>query len=230
LLARPEGLEPPAYWFEASRSIRLSYGRVEPHRIILLAVAASDSHIENEVKVRLAGTPADVRAQIESRGYHIVQPRTLESDRLFDRAGELRHSDQLLRLRHHGDQSIITYKGPTHAGHHKNREEIEFDVSDGAAAEHVLERLGYQVAFRYEKYRTTLAAGGEPGVITIDETPMGVFVELEGPPEWVDQTAARLGLSPAQYLTASYARLYQEYRRANPGAPADMVFGEPGVL
>src|SRR5581483_2398958 len=27
-LARPEGLEPPAYWFEASRSIRLSYGRI----------------------------------------------------------------------------------------------------------------------------------------------------------------------------------------------------------
>jgi DNA-binding transcriptional MerR regulator len=26
-LARPEGLEPPAYWFEANRSIRLSYGR-----------------------------------------------------------------------------------------------------------------------------------------------------------------------------------------------------------
>jgi hypothetical protein len=29
LLARPEGLEPPAYWFEANRSIQLSYGRVE---------------------------------------------------------------------------------------------------------------------------------------------------------------------------------------------------------
>jgi hypothetical protein len=29
-VARPEGLEPPAYWFEASRSIRLSYGRVAP--------------------------------------------------------------------------------------------------------------------------------------------------------------------------------------------------------
>ena len=27
MLARPEGLEPPAYWFEASRSIQLSYGR-----------------------------------------------------------------------------------------------------------------------------------------------------------------------------------------------------------
>ena len=28
-LARPEGLEPPAYWFEASRSIQLSYGRAK---------------------------------------------------------------------------------------------------------------------------------------------------------------------------------------------------------
>jgi hypothetical protein len=26
-MVRPEGLEPPAYWFEASRSIQLSYGR-----------------------------------------------------------------------------------------------------------------------------------------------------------------------------------------------------------
>src|ERR1041385_8737049 len=27
-VVRPEGLEPPAYWFEASRSIQLSYGRI----------------------------------------------------------------------------------------------------------------------------------------------------------------------------------------------------------
>ena len=37
ILARPEGLEPPAYWFEANRSIQLSYGRVlslyVPHRV-----------------------------------------------------------------------------------------------------------------------------------------------------------------------------------------------------
>jgi hypothetical protein len=26
-VVRPEGLEPPAYWFEANRSIQLSYGR-----------------------------------------------------------------------------------------------------------------------------------------------------------------------------------------------------------
>jgi hypothetical protein len=26
-MVRPEGFEPPAYWFEASRSIQVSYGR-----------------------------------------------------------------------------------------------------------------------------------------------------------------------------------------------------------
>ena len=29
-MATPEGLEPPAYWFEANRSIHLSYGAVLP--------------------------------------------------------------------------------------------------------------------------------------------------------------------------------------------------------
>lgn len=189
----------------------------------------SDSHIENEVKIPFAGAPLEARALIESRGYHIVQPRTLEADGIFDRGGELRRSDQLLRLRREGSQALITYKGPTKPERHKNREEIEFSVSDADAAEHVLERLSYQVAFRYEKYRTTFAVSGESGVVTIDETPMGVFIELEGPPAWVDQTAARLGLSPSQYLTASYARLYQEYRRVNPAAPPDMVFDQSSL-
>ena len=33
-MVRPEGLEPPAYWFEASRSIRLSYGRLRGTTIL----------------------------------------------------------------------------------------------------------------------------------------------------------------------------------------------------
>src|SRR5262249_1166951 len=32
-VARPEGLEPPAYRFEACRSIQLSYGRARDHRV-----------------------------------------------------------------------------------------------------------------------------------------------------------------------------------------------------
>ena len=33
-MVRPAGLEPAAYWFEASRSIQLSYGRADEDHII----------------------------------------------------------------------------------------------------------------------------------------------------------------------------------------------------
>jgi G:T-mismatch repair DNA endonuclease (very short patch repair protein) len=36
-VARPEGLEPPAYWFEANRSIQLSYGRDDSVSMVPLA-------------------------------------------------------------------------------------------------------------------------------------------------------------------------------------------------
>ena len=185
---------------------------------------ATGPYIENEVKIRYPGTPAEACALIEGRGYRLAEPRTLESDRIFDRAGELRRSDQLLRLRRTGDRPLVTYKGAGRRERHKSREEIEFHVSDPDALTLILERLGYQTTFRYEKYRTKFAAPGESGFITIDETPMGVFLEIEGPPSWVDETAARLGLSPAEYLTSSYAKLYEQYRSANPSAPPDMVF------
>jgi hypothetical protein len=38
-VARPEGLEPPAYWFEANRSIQLSYGRDDSVSMVPLEVA-----------------------------------------------------------------------------------------------------------------------------------------------------------------------------------------------
>lgn len=124
----------------------------------------------------------------------------------------------------------MTYKGPGRRERHKSREEIEFEVSNPENFHQVLERLGYTPGFRYEKYRTKFAASGEPGIVTIDETPIGVFLELEGPAQWIDRTAARLGLSEAEYLTHSYAALYQEYRRSKPHAPPDMIFqGKVGL-
>ncbi len=188
-------------------------------------MAATNSNVENEVKVRFPQGAEAARRLIEGRGYSLKEERILESDQLFDRGeGELRRSDQLLRLRRTGNRATITYKGPGRRERHKSREEIEFDVSDPANFEKVMARLGYTPGFRYEKYRTKFAAAGEPGIITIDETPIGVFLELEGPPDWLDRTAARLELADTEYLTQSYASIYQEYRRATAGAPANMLF------
>lgn len=182
-------------------------------------------HREIEIKLEHRGSPQSARSLIEACGYSEIEPRTLEVDQLFDRSGELRASDQLLRLRRSAERATITYKGPGERARHKSREEIEFEVTDADAFALVLSRLGYQPAFRYEKFRTKFAAAGEPGIVTIDETPIGVFLELEGDPAWIDTTAARLGYSESQYSTASYASLYRKYRLEHRGSPENMIFG-----
>ena len=167
-----------------------------------------------------------MRARIESLGYRVETPRELERDQLYDRADqELRHADQILRLRTRGDRATLTYKGPAERTHHKSREELELDLSDGVTFERVLHALGYYPSFRYEKYRTTWAKDDEPGLITIDETPIGDFLELEGPGVWIDATALKLGYGVADYVTGSYASLYREFCKTNPAAvPTAMTF------
>jgi adenylate cyclase, class 2 len=180
---------------------------------------------ETEVKLCWRGTPAEAQALFASLGYAQQEPRSLESDQLFDREnGELRGSDRLLRLRRVGDRATVTYKGPADRQVYKSREEIEFDVSDAGAYLLVLDRLGYRPGFRYEKYRTKFARTGESGIITLDETPVGVYLELEGPREWIDSTSAVLGFTRQDYLTASYAALYRNFRESHPDAPPDMLF------
>jgi adenylate cyclase class 2 len=189
---------------------------------------------ETEIKLRWNSTPQEAQALIEGRGYAVSSPRTLESDQLFDLpTADLRQSDRILRLRktitpEGTTRAMVTYKGPATRDGYKSREEIEFDVSDPATFTLVLHRLGYQPVFRYEKFRTQLKIAGEPGIITIDETPIGVYLEIEGPHDWINGTAERLGLSKMQFLTVSYASLYRDYRAQHPAAPADMTFDLDG--
>jgi adenylate cyclase class 2 len=181
--------------------------------------------LETEIKLRWTGDAASAYHRLETLGYSPSGPRLLEADQLFDReSGDLSRGAQTLRLRKSGGRATATYKGPPKAGPYKSREEIEFDVSDAEAFETVLARLGYQRAFRYEKFRTKYSAG--EGLITVDETPVGNFLELEGPGYWIDETATRLGFSRDQYSTASYAAIYREFRSAHADAPKDMVFAD----
>jgi len=196
---------------------------------------ATARYHETEIKLAYSGTPEQAQAMLERHGYTLTEPRTFEADQLFDRGKELRDSDQVLRLRRTrgraGDRAVATYKGPGDKGaekRYKSREEIEFDVSDAEAFTLVLERLGYQPSFRYEKYRSKFASPGEPGFITIDETPIGIFLELEGTPEWIDETAARIGYPLEKYLTRSYAWLYKEFRQAHGAESENMTFSNAG--
>jgi adenylate cyclase class 2 len=97
-------------------------------------------------------------------------------------------------------------------------------VENGPAMAQVLEALGYNPSFRYEKYRSEWSDSN--GHVVVDETPIGSFGEIEGAPEWIDATAQRLNISTGDYIKASYAELFMEWKRKNQREDLHMLFGK----
>ena len=114
-------------------------------------------------------------------------------------------------------------------GPYKVRDEIEVEVAESANLARIFEGLGMNGWFRYEKYRTTFRlpaskAWAKGLLIELDETPIGTFVELEGPAEAIDRAAEELGYSKRDYVLKNYLRLYMEDCRRRGEEPRHMLF------
>jgi adenylate cyclase class 2 len=179
--------------------------------------------LEQEVKFRLASWEDGIR-RIEAAGAEPTRPRQFESNQLFDYSdSRIGKRDSALRLRFVSDQAWLTYKGPNHgSGKIKQRRESETFLGDGRAMESILEHLGLEVRFRYDKYRASFRLGDAE--VSCDETPIGVFLEIEGTPDGIAEIAGRLSLDMREAMSLSYPRLYQLHRAENPKAPEFMVF------
>ncbi len=178
---------------------------------------------EIEIKLRVADL-SGLQSAVEDLGWK-SQGRLYERNTLYDTASrDLLRQDKLLRVRETGGKTILTAKGPSQGGLHKVRDEHEIEASDAGALADILAAADFQPVWVYEKRRTKFKREGEPGVIEVDETPIGNFVELEGPPEWIDRTAALLGFSESDYVTVSYRDLFLEWKQASGSTVGDMVF------
>jgi adenylate cyclase class 2 len=191
---------------------------------------SSHSGQENEIKLAVKDAAA-ARAMLRRAGFHVAKRRVFESNTCFDTPKlALRAGGELLRVRNAGRANTLTYKGPAEAdARHKRREELELRLPDASGVAAILDRLGFRPVFRYEKYRTEYRQAGGEGVATLDETPIGVYVELEGAAEWIDRTAAEMGFAESDYITASYAGLYVQWCRNRGATPTHMVFQGRGA-
>lgn len=178
--------------------------------------------IEQEVK--LAFTTADAaRRAVTTAGGQLIMARRLITDQLFDTPdARLRREGTTCRLRREPTQAFLTFKGPTLPGRVKMREETETALTDADKMARILGALGFVATFRAEKYREEYRLGG--AVVTVDETPIGVFVEIEGPTAVIDEVATQLERSPADYRLESYPRLYVMWCAARGQTPGDMTF------
>ncbi len=183
---------------------------------------------EIEIKLRLPEKLAKIRRQLHDNGFRITRHRIHESNTLFDNSKHgLRRHGKLIRLRDIGPHRVLTYKGPSEQQtRYKKRHEIEIDLHDGRGLDEILMHLGYRPVFRYEKFRTEYGKASQNGKVLLDETPIGNYLEIEGSPRWIDQTARLLGFSHADYITRSYGYLYLAYCRERRVAPKNMLFTE----
>jgi len=167
-------------------------------------------NVETEIKLSLKSA-AHGKLLLKRGGFRLLHRRALEENTLFDtKRGALRQAGTALRIRQSRGCVILTYKGPLRLGKHKSREELEIEIGDAAFGATILARLGFEPVFSYRKFRSEYAGADGKGVICLDETPAGCFLELEGPHRWIERTRRALGFRPSDAITASYAQLYTD--------------------
>lgn len=182
--------------------------------------------IETEIKFRVTDV-GELGERLRGAGFREQTPRTFESNVLYDTPDrKMRARTEILRIRNYGGKWTLTHKrlpdvGPGEDAH-KHRVETETEVADGAALAEVFRSIGLGPAFRYEKWRSEWSDG--EGHCVVDETPIGNFAELEGEAEWIDRTAAQLGVTRSEYLTLSYGRLFEQWCAEHKVSASDLTF------
>lgn len=197
------------------------------------------SKLETEIKLRIDDLP-DLLRRLRKIGAR-DHGRVFEQNTLYDTSdGDLRRHGRLLRLRvetsRDGRSSAkFTSKAPVPAAYasgrrersnpaprHKERLEREAEVRNPARTARLLRSIGLRPSFRYEKYRTSFRLRGLH--LDLDETPAGIFLELEGRPARIDRAARSLGYSPRDYIRGTYWDLYAADCRRRGLKPRNMIF------
>lgn len=201
--------------------------------------AGKEAATEIEVKLRIGDRRGFLRqlARLKAR---LTRARVHEMNTLYDTSdGQLARHEQMLRLRVESaarggpragqrrklakdrprsrNSAVLTLKGPVNGAEtskpkrYKIREEHELRVSNPEEMPKIFEALGLRPWFRYEKFRSTFRLPGMTRLkLTLDETPIGLFVELEGERGEIDHAARMLGFGRSDYINASYGALFME--------------------
>jgi adenylate cyclase class 2 len=197
---------------------------------------------ETEIKLRIADLPGILK-KLKTIGA-VSHGRVLERNTLFDTpASDFRRAGRLLRVRietpaaTHGQTAgrrtaVLTAKAPASSPTHqqksnhttsryKERAESELALNNPDSFVRSIHVLGLHPSFRYEKFRTSFRLRHLH--LDLDETPVGVILELEGRPQAIDRAAKALGFSPADYLRATYWDLYAADCRRRGVTPKNML-------
>jgi len=170
------------------------------------------NNVETEVKVYVTDL-APIEQRLQALGAHLAAPRVYERNvRYENAANSLTKNEKVLRLRM-DSRARLTYKEPIKATDEgiSSRTELEVTVSDFEMMDALLKKLGFYAAWTYDKYRTTYEL--DDCEIVLDELGFGLFVEIEGDAESIEAMIAKLDLTAAKRIPASYSVLFFRVKR-----------------
>jgi len=161
--------------------------------------------IEVEKKYRLtAKQREEVRARLPEIGA-VREGEEFEVNTLY--SGDAVELNQaVLRLRRIEERALLTYK--ERVGTRTDiKEQLEFEtaIENPDAIEFILEALGYYPALVYEKRRETWRI--EDTEVVVDELPFGLFMEIEGEEQSIQDIENRLAIKSLVAEPLAYPRL-----------------------
>jgi adenylate cyclase class 2 len=164
---------------------------------------------EIEKKYRLLPEQRETVSQRLRQVGATLQGREFEENTLYA-GGNLNARNQVLRLRRVGGEAILTFKERYKSDSAiKHQREDETRVEDAAALDAILEALGYKPALVYEKRRATWHV--RQAEVVLDELPFGLFIEIEGAEEAIQEVEDLLDLASAEAEMDSYPELTKRH-------------------
>ena len=194
-----------------------------------LETPKGSKQLEIEVKLKIRNLQR-LRRDLLEMGCKETVPRSLERNWTWDFPGQpLRQQGKLLRVRQFAGRCLLTFKGVAQQSRHfKIREERETVVQDRRILDVILEQLGLRVMFRYEKFRTSYSLrlrGMRRSIdLSVDETPIGNYLEIEGTEADIHRVAEKLGFDQDAFIKESYLALFAKSRSRK--SQRDMVFSK----
>jgi adenylate cyclase class IV len=173
-------------------------------------------HRELELKATVAD-PEDLARRLLAAGAELLFQGSME-DRRYDRGNELTARDEVLRTRllrgKNSRESVLGWKGPTRLSPegYKLREELEYPVLGGAAADPLLLALGYSVVHSIHREITVFRLG--QATVRVERYPrMDVLVEVEGTPQDIERAIEASGIPRRQFMADSLAEFVTRFEQ-----------------
>ncbi|HKO60107.1 MAG TPA: class IV adenylate cyclase [Pyrinomonadaceae bacterium] len=132
-------------------------------------------------------------------------------------AGDSIDTDRaVLRLRRVGSRALLTFKERLPGSSPiKHQLEDETTVGDADAMDAILDSLGFNPTLIYEKRRQIWKL--QDTEIVIDELPFGLFMEIEGEEDAINDIEKALAIKRLKAETATYPSLTRDHGVENNG-------------